>query len=182
MKLSRLSFIVAVLFLSITILAQSETKKGVELYRNGDYDSALAVLESVVQADKKDRKAWVYLGASFVKKGKDKEAGKAFRAAKSISNPEKTVIDSEQIKIISKPRANTQEVPKEERINGRISLAVEFKSDGKIGFVIPIMNTLSYSLTKNAIYAAQGIKFEPPQKNGKPITMIKFVEYDFTFF
>lgn len=175
--------LLSLVFLStISIFAQNETEKGVELYRNGDYDGAISVLENVVKTDEKDRKVWIYLGASYVKKKKDQEAGKAFRTANSIFTLGKPITGLEQVKIISKLRLSSEGVSKEEKTSGRISFAVELKADGKIGFVVPVINSLSVGLTRNAVEAARSIKFEPAQKDGKPITVVKFVVYSFNYF
>lgn len=109
MKFSRYLFISIILFSAITIFAQSETEKGVELYRNGDFDGAIPVLQKVVETDKKDRKAWLHLGMSFGKKGKMKEASKAFQKWDSISvkpTDNKIKIENEDgFKILTKPRS-----------------------------------------------------------------------------
>lgn len=74
MKLS-LHLLICLFFLStISIFAQSETEKGIELYRNNNFDEAISVLEKVVKIDEKDRKAWTYLGASLFQKGDSEKA------------------------------------------------------------------------------------------------------------
>src|SRR6478672_6053098 len=86
------SFFVITFFLfllAVSTFAQSETEKGVELYRSGNFTQAIDVLDTVVKADKKDRKAWTYLGASYFKEGNRKKAANAFKKAVSISLSEK---------------------------------------------------------------------------------------------
>ncbi len=107
MKFSRCLFICLILLSAVSIFAQSETEKGVELYRNGDFDGAISILEKVVKADEKDRQAWLYLGASFAKNEKKEDALESFLKADTIilTNQELIKFD-DGLKIISKPRAN----------------------------------------------------------------------------
>ena len=60
-------------------------------------------------------------------------------------------------------------------------LAVEFMESGKIGLVFALQ-TLPDGLTENCIYATQQIKFQPAQKDGKPIPVVKTITYDFSVF
>ena len=185
MKLSRLSVFCFLMLLTASVFAQTETEKGIERYRNGDYDGALAILENIVETDRKDRRAWLYLGLSFGKKKKDKEALKAFRKWDSISEkPKDDKMKSESsdgFKILSKPRSTYTDLARQNRIEGRVKLIVEFMENGKIGLVFPLQ-TLPDGLTENCIFAAQQIKFQPAQKDGKPISVVKTITYDFTVF
>jgi hypothetical protein len=61
---------------------------------------------------------------------------------------------------------------------GIVRLAIEFGADGNIKSIIPVQS-LPDGLTENCIAVAQNIKFEPAQKNGKPVTYIKVIEYTF---
>lgn len=185
MKFSRCLFICIILFSTISIFAQSETEKGVELYRNGDFDGAITVLQNVVKADTKDRQAWLYLGLSFGKHGNDKESLKSFRKWDSISeNPKNEKLNSngnDGFKILSKPRSIYTELARQNQTQGRVKLIVEFMENGKIGLVFALQ-TLPDGLTENCIYAAQQIKFDPAQKDGKPISVVKTITYDFSVF
>ena len=142
MKFSRCLFVCIIVFSVVSIFAQSETEKGVELYRNGDFDGAIVCLKKVVEIDKKDRKAWTYFGASLVKKEKNKEAMKAFRKANSISlknlSEEEAKAFNDGLNITSKPRASYTDSARMNQIQGTVTLAVEFGGDGKLksAFVI----------------------------------------------
>ncbi len=61
--------VILFLFSSVSTFAQSDTEKGIELYRNGNFSQAIVILDNAVNADKKDLKAWTYLGASHFKSG-----------------------------------------------------------------------------------------------------------------
>lgn len=185
MKLSRLLFIILIFSFTVSIFAQSETEKGIELYRNGDYDQAITVLENAVKIDEKDRQAWLYLGMSFGRKGKDKDALKALRKWDSISvKSSNKILDNdsiENLKILSKPRVTSTELSRKNQTEGRVRLIVEFMKDEKIGLVFALQS-LPDGLAENCIEAARQIKFKPAQKDGKPISTIKIIEYTFSLY
>lgn len=184
MKKSVCSIIFLILLSTVSIYAQSETDKGIELYRSGDYDSAIVVLENVVKTDVNDRKAWLYLGAAYVKKGKDNEAFKAFRKWDSIkikSTTDTKEDSNEGLKILTRPRVTSTEIARQNKTEGKVKLIVEFMGNEKIGIVFALQ-TLPDGLTENCIYAARQIKFKPAQKDGKPISVFKIIEYQFTYF
>jgi hypothetical protein len=64
-------------------------------------------------------------------------------------------------------------------VSGWVIVAVEFRFDGTIGFVFPI-RTLPEGLTEKCIEAARKTKFQPAIKDGKPVTIIKRIEYGFS--
>ena len=85
MKLLLLIFISLFAF-SFTAYAQAEGSRdeGIKFYRQGEYEKAAQILQESVKVEKKDRLAWLYLGASFVKLKKDNEALKAFRKISGV--------------------------------------------------------------------------------------------------
>lgn len=178
--------IVALVFLSaVSIFAQSEPEKGVELYRSGDFDGAIAVLENVVKTDAKDRKAWVYLGASFAHQKKSNEALESFLKVDSISTKilsDKELKDFDDgLKIISKPRANYTDLARSNDTQGKVKIAVEFNKNGETKWIF-IIQALPNGLTEQTIAAIRKIKFEPAQKDGNPISVIKILTYGFTLY
>lgn len=183
MKFSPYLAVCLIFFSTISIFAQSETEKGVELYRNGDFDGAITVLQNVVKTDTKDRQAWLYLGLSFGKQGNDNEALKSLHKWDTISEKPKNekTNGNDGFKILSKPRSIYTELARQNQTQGRVKLIVEFMESGKIGLVFALQ-TLPDGLTENCIYAAQQIKFQPAQKDGKPIPVVKTITYDFSVF
>ncbi|MBX7174646.1 MAG: energy transducer TonB [Pyrinomonadaceae bacterium] len=168
----------------ISIFAQTETEKGIDLYRNGDFDGAISLLEKAVKINEKDRKAWIYLGASLVKKGNQEEALKDFQKADSIrgiKDDVKSEIISDGLKITLKSFPLYTDLARQNKVSGTTKLAIEFGSDGKIGMVFAIQS-LPDGLTENTILAASKIKFDPAQKDNKPITVVRIIEYSFSTF
>lgn len=147
---------------------------GIELYEKGDYNGAITILQNVVQTDKKNRDAWLFLGMSFARTGKNTEALKALRKGASISSKNSSGYDK-TIKIISKPRASFTETARRNLTTGTVRLVVEFGADGQVKAVIPI-ESLPNGLTESCMEAARNIKFEPAYKNGKPVTYISIID------
>ena len=181
MKLSLLAFILFFVF-SLTAFAQMENErdKGIEFYRQGEYEKAIEILQNSVKMEEKDRLAWMYLGASFVKLKKDNDAVKAFRKTNVVYKKNIPVYDRE-MKIIKKPGAKYSEEARRNQTSGTVEVAVEFGADGKIGFVFPFQ-TLPDGLTEIVVNAAKSIKFEPAVKNGKSVTVVRNLGYSFSVF
>jgi hypothetical protein len=66
-------------------------------------------------------------------------------------------------------------------VEGKVILMVLFGSSGKIEKLI-VFKALGFGLDIEAIRAANGIEFLPETKNGKPISSMKIIEYNFTIF
>jgi tetratricopeptide (TPR) repeat protein len=181
-KLYNITLFFVLLFSASAVFAQSELENGIESYNQGEYQKASETLEKIVQADEKNRKAWLYLGMSYARLKNNSKAAKALKKADKIPDKE---TDPDPIntraKIISKPRATYTDAARANMTQGTIKLAVEFGADGKIKAVVAF-RTLPDGLTENCVAAAKGIRFEPAKKDGKPVTSIKIVEYTFTIY
>ena len=86
------------------------------------------------------------------------------------------------VKIISKPRAN---YPKQDKgticVQGTVILRVEFLDTGEIG-EIKVVSGFPDGFNDCAIEAAKKINFRPATKDGKPVTVIKMVQYSFSLY
>lgn len=60
-------------------------------------------------------------------------------------------------------------------------LLVIFGADGEVKNALPF-TTLRGGLTNSAIKAAQKLEFTPAEKNGRPVTTIKWAEYSFDIY
>lgn len=157
-----------------------ELVKGVELYREGKFQEAIEVLQKVVQAEPKNKIAWNYLGGSFANLGKKGQARSAF-LKKGDKNAKKAspLKYEKELQITGKIKAEYDDNAALARgLQGNVILMVEFKADGEIGFVI-VIRELSEGLAKSAVKAARGIKFIPSVANGRPVSVIRPVSYDF---
>ena len=153
---------------------------GVELYRSRSYDKAVDALKAVVSSDKKNKQAWLYLGASYVKLGKEDEAARAFRSSEFTYRDASSKLDTD-LKVKRKPRASYTERARQNNTSGEVRVAVEFKADGTIGFVFPFQS-LPDGLTENVIRAAKETEFEPAVKDGKPVDVISVMVYSFAIY
>lgn len=86
-----------------------------------------------------------------------------------------------QLKIISKPRPSYSNNARNNGIMGTIRLLIGFGEDGTIKGIL-ILNSLGYGLDEEAVRAARQIKFEPAKKDGKPVYVVKVVEYSFAIY
>lgn len=175
-----LSTLFLLFLFSLTTPAQTERDKGIELYWQGDYQTAVETLQKLVTVKDKDQDLWLVIGMSFARLNKPKEARKAFDKADTYSNKQ-LAGNEKEAKIIAKPRARYTDAARMNDEQGKIKLAVEFGADGKIKYIFPF-DTLRYGLTEEAVTAAEKIKFEPAVKNGKNVPTIIIVEYQFAIY
>lgn len=169
-----------ILFASAISLAQAtEREKGLTLYASGDYKAAVEYLEKAVKADDKDNEAWRFLGMAYYAGTKDAEkAREAFEKSKNKVEGGKDKEFDSALKIISKRPARYTPEARRNGVSGTVILLVEFTGDGRIGNIFPY-KPLPDGLTENSIDSARRIKFEPAVRDGKPVSVIKFIEYGF---
>lgn len=84
------------------------------------------------------------------------------------------------LRILEKPRPAYPEGGRV-CIQGTVTVRVVFLASGEIGEISPVSG-LGYGLTEKAMEAAKKMKFEPAVKNGKPITVARPVQFNFTFY
>ncbi len=169
----------ALLIFPLMAFAQQadDREKGIEFYRQGEFQKAADILLKRTEFEEKDRLAWVYLGASYVNLDKMDDAVKAFNKTDVIYKENLPEYDSE-LKIVSKPKPRYTKEARSRHTSGTIRLAIEFKADGTIGFVVPV-NELPNGLTDRAVEAANGISFKPAVIKGEPATVVKIMSYSF---
>lgn len=83
------------------------------------------------------------------------------------------------LKILSKPRVAYTDKAREAGVSGKIRLLVEFAESGAVSRVL-VLNTLGFGLDEETVRAAEEIKFEPEMQNGKPVSVVKIIEYSFS--
>ncbi len=162
--------------LSLVALGQYDIRRGVDLYRAGQYAEAIEELEKLNAAGAGNHQSDLYLGAAYVRTGKTEDARRAFtrtRPVKVVKN-----IDGETpLKITSKKPPSAAGVPMSYQ-SGKAVLAVEFKHDSTIGFAF-VVESSTPEFNRNCIDAAKKIKFTPATSNGKTVVVIKLIEYTF---
>lgn len=174
--------IIGVLLFTFALSAQNRSVRdqGIELYRAGDFQSAVSALRSVVDTDKADKLAWIYPGAALLKSRDAKGAAKSFRNSNFTYKDEGETLD-QNVKVIRKPRARFTDRARQNMVTGTVKIAVEFGADGRIGFIFPFQ-TLPEGLADQAISAAKDIDFEPAVHSGKPVSVVTIVTYTFSIY
>lgn len=86
--------------------------------------------------------------------------------------------ENKKLKITDKPNPYYTKQARKNLTTGAVHLYVMFLANGRIGLVIPRI-LLPDGLTQESIEAARKLKFEPQIVNGKPVTVIKTVVYNF---
>lgn len=96
-------------------------------------------------------------------------------------NIDPTSATTENIKILSKPRANYTDYARFYQIQGSVQVKATFPANGQMGNVTAVTK-VPFGLTEQALQAACGLTFTPAMKNGVPYTVIKQVIYNFTLY
>lgn len=167
-----------IIFTANVFAQKDERENGIALYEKENYAEAIESFQKKLEADKNDGELWRFLGMAYARTNDDGNARKAFKKAADFSDKELNKSYETPLKITSKAFAKSTKQSRRNGTTGTVKLAVEFSKDGKIGYIFPI-SKLPDGLTENAVKAAGNLKFEPPIRNGSPVTVIKFVEYSF---
>lgn len=85
------------------------------------------------------------------------------------------------LKILSKQKAQYTDRARSAGIQGTIMFAVLFTEDGKIAETV-FLKRLGYGLDEQALSALRKITFEPQKQDGKPVSVIRSVQYTFNIY
>lgn len=86
-----------------------------------------------------------------------------------------------EISLLSSPKPSYTDSARQAQVQGTITLAAFFSADGNTKKFL-VLRPLPNGLTKQAVVAAQQIKFTPQMKDGKPVSVVKLVQYNFTLY
>jgi TonB family protein len=89
--------------------------------------------------------------------------------------------DKTPLKVLSKPPASYTENARSAGVSGAVRLLVGFSADGAVKHIL-IVKPLGFGLNEEAVRAARRIKFEPATKDGKPVSVVKQIEYSFSIY
>ena len=106
---------------------------------------------------------------------KNIEAGK-----NAVSNGSSSTSDKKLLILRYVPPGYTEEA-RRNNIQGKLFLRVFFGENGRVSRINAISG-LSYGLTEKSIIAARRTLFLPAEKDGKPISTAKIVEYRFSMY
>lgn len=172
--------VVSILSFAGSITAQAvERDRGIELYRAGSFAEASSSLAKAVEADKGDKLAWMYLGASLHREGKSAEAIKAFD--KAVGSKTFDADCESSFKFTKRIRPTYTDQARENGEIGTVWAAVEYLPDGQYGFIVPVKK-LRFGLTENALGAIRRTTFTPGTKDGKSMPCVRMVYSTFSIY
>lgn len=86
-----------------------------------------------------------------------------------------------KLKVVSKQPARYTDRARRANVQGTIRIAILFGSNGRILQTL-LLKRLGYGLDEQALSAARNIRFEPQLKDGKPVSVVRLVEYSFAIY
>lgn len=101
--------------------------------------------------------------------------------ARTTPPPERPSGPTTGIQIRSKPRPGYTDTARQNNVQGTVMLRVTFQANGTIGSISAIKG-LPNGLTEKAIAAARQISFTPAMRNGRPYSVTKSIQYNFTIY
>ncbi len=84
------------------------------------------------------------------------------------------------LRIIEQPLPELPQNHSTQTVQGTVVLRIQFLNFGEIGEINRVKE-LPGGITEKAIAAAKRIKFEPEKKDGKPVTVVKEIQYFYTW-
>lgn len=93
----------------------------------------------------------------------------------------KLKVKDSALKILAKPRPPYTELAREYNFQGFVMLRVTFLENGKIGDVSAV-EKIPLGLTDNAIKAVRSMRFVSAIRGGKPFSVVKIVQYNFSIY
>ena len=89
--------------------------------------------------------------------------------------------DEKKLVFLNKPYPTYVESAKRNKVTGRMQVRATFSADGYISHLV-VVEPLSDGLLRQVLYAAIRIKYLPGEKEGKPQSVVKTIEYSFDIF
>ena len=101
---------------------------------------------------------------------------------KMVSEPiDMDVLYSRQFLMLKKDRPSYTDSARQNNVQGTVELRIQFRADGTIG-AIGVVHGLPSGLTQEAVRAAKKIRFLSAEIDGKPVDVVRSVEYTFTIY
>ena len=88
-------------------------------------------------------------------------------------------LNSKKFVITKRSYAPYTDIARKNLINGKIALLVLLSENGKDKYILVVKGS-GYGLDEQAVKAAQSIEFEPAIKDGKPISVVVMIQYEFS--
>ncbi|MBA3804955.1 MAG: energy transducer TonB [Acidobacteria bacterium] len=88
---------------------------------------------------------------------------------------------TQKARILSKPEPEYTEAARKYAVSGTVVLRAVFSSTGELTN-IRVLRKLPHGLTEQSVIAARGMKFQPPIKDGRPVSQYIQIEYNFNLY
>ena len=111
-------------------------------------------------------------------KDKSQDGTQANDDGKPLTGKEVTV----RAVIKSKPNPGYPPEARSYGVRGVVKLRIILGADARVGDKIEVLEGLPHGVTEEAIKAARRIKFEPAQKDGRPVSQYVTVIYHFNLY
>lgn len=82
------------------------------------------------------------------------------------------------LRIVQKPKPSYTDAARRMGVSGTVKMAVIFGADGNVRYAL-LLNRLGFGLDEMAVQAARSIRFVPQMKDGRPVSVVRTVEYSF---
>lgn len=103
------------------------------------------------------------------------------RKAAKNAPPDDPAQNKTPLNVTYKPKPSYTDYARREGETGTIRVAVFFGADGKTKYAL-VLKGLRYGLTEQALLAARNIAFEPEKIDGKPVSVVKVVVFNFSIY
>ena len=80
--------------------------------------------------------------------------------------------------VTEKPEPPFTDLARKKKTHGRVEIRAVLESTGEVN-VLNVLKRLPNGLTEQALEAAAGIKFKPAMLDGKPVSQIILLQYNF---
>ena len=88
---------------------------------------------------------------------------------------------SSSLVILRKPRPGFVDAYRTEGFSGTVKFRATFRADGTVG-PVELIKSLNKALNERAFNALKGIKFIPAKIDGKPVDVVRTIEYGFSVY
>lgn len=113
------------------------------------------------------------------------EAIRVFAGAADPADPDRRIFVAGQVDqkavLHVKPEPGFTTRARENNITGTVKLRMILGADGRVKYIL-VVRGLPDGLTERALAAARAIKFTPALKDGKPVSVVVTVEYNFNVY
>jgi TonB family protein len=100
------------------------------------------------------------------------------QAGRTVFSPSEVTT---RVRVLSKPEPTYTEKARSALVEGTVVLRAIFAADGTVKNIL-VLNALPGGLTTRAIDAARKIRFEPATKDGRPVSILQTIEYNFNLY